>query len=67
MATVEVRLRPADVSARLEEMRRWLIGRGPAKFTSTGSSDEAVILVEFGSDHDAGEFAREFSGVLVGG
>lgn len=67
MATVETRLRPADVPARLDEMRRWLVGRGPVKFTSTGSRDEAVILVEFASSHDAEEFAKQFSGTLIDG
>jgi len=68
MATVEIRLPPADISARLAEIRRWLSARGltPVKFTSTGSSNEAVLLVEFGSNEDAEKFAREFSGVLVG-
>lgn len=68
MATVEIRLPPADISARLEEIRRWLTARGltPVKFTSTGSSNETVLLVEFGSNEEAGEFAREFSGILVG-
>jgi hypothetical protein len=68
MPTVEIRLTPADVAARLEEVRRWLDARGikSAKFTSTGSSNEAVVLVEFGSSNDAEEFAQEFSGRLVG-
>lgn len=68
MATVEIRLPPADISARLEEIRRWLTARGliPVKFTSTGSSNETVLLIEFGSNEEAEEFAREFSGILVG-
>jgi uncharacterized protein with GYD domain len=68
MPTVEIRLTPADVAARLDEVRRWLDARGikPAKFTSTGSSDEAVVLVEFDSSSDAEEFALEFSGTVVG-
>lgn len=68
MATVEIRLSPADVSRRLDEMRRWLDARRlrPVKFTSTGSSNETVLLVEFGSVEDAEEFAKRFSGALVG-
>jgi hypothetical protein len=68
MATVEIRLPPSDISARLDEIRRWLSTRehAPVKFTSTGSSNETVLLVEFGSSEDAEEFARQFSGVLVG-
>jgi uncharacterized protein YfaQ (DUF2300 family) len=68
MPTVEIRLTPTDVATRLDEIRSWLEARGikSAKFTSTGSSNEAVVLVEFGSSNDAEEFAREFSGTLVG-
>ena len=68
MATVEIRLLPTDVAPRLDEIRRWLHARGikPLKFTSTGSSNETVVLVEFGSGDDAEEFARAFSGTLVG-
>ena len=68
MATVEVRWMPVDVGARLNEVRRWLDARGlrPVKFTSTGSSNETVVLVEFNSSSDAEEFAREFSGIVVG-
>jgi hypothetical protein len=68
MATVEVRLPPAGISARIDEIRRWLNARAltPVKFTSTGSSNETVLLVEFSLDKDAEEFAREFSGVLLG-
>lgn len=67
MATVEIRLAPAVVTARVDEIRRWLGARGikPAKFTSTGSADEVVVLVEFGSGSDAEAFAKEFSGTLV--
>ena len=67
MATVEIRLQPADVAARLDEIRRWLDARGikPARFTSTGSSNETVVLVEFNTSSDAEEFAREFAGTLV--
>jgi hypothetical protein len=69
MASVEIRLPPADVSARLAEVRLWLSTRGatPVKFTSTGSSDEAVIVIEFASSDEAEAFARQFSGALVGG
>jgi hypothetical protein len=68
MATVEVRLPPAGIAARIDEIRRWLNLRAltPVKFTSTGSSNETVLLVEFSLDTDAEEFAREFSGVLLG-
>lgn len=68
MATVEIRLPPAGISAQVDEIRRWLNERGltPVKFTSTGSSNETVLLIEFSSDEDAKEFAREFSGVLLG-
>ena len=67
MPTVEIRLTPADVAARLDEVRRWLDARAirPAKFTSTGSSNETVVLVEFSSSSDAEAFAREFSGTIV--
>ncbi len=69
MATVELRLAPADVATRVDAIRRWLEARGikPAKFTSTGSADEAVVLVEFGSSTDAEAFAKAFSGSLVEG
>jgi hypothetical protein len=68
MATVELRLPPTAVPARLDEVRLWLDARGikPAKFTSTGSSNESVLLVEFNSSSDAEEFAQEFSGTIVG-
>jgi hypothetical protein len=68
MAAVEIRLPPAEVSPRLDEIRQWLSARGvkAVRFTSTGSSNEAVVIVEFGSSDDAGAFAREFAGILVG-
>ena len=68
MATVEIRLPPAEVSARLDEIRHWLSARGvkAVRFTSTGSSNEAVVIVEFGSTDDAEAFAKEFAGILVG-
>ncbi len=66
MPTVEVRIAPGDVAARMDDMRRWLDARGiPGKFTSTGSANEAVVLVEFASGSHAEEFAKEFSGSLV--
>lgn len=66
MPTVEVRIAPADVSTRVDEIRRWLGGRGlKPKLISTGSSNEVVVLVEFNTSSDADEFAREFSGILV--
>ncbi len=67
MPTVEVRIAPADVATRMEEMRRWLNARRitPGKFTSTGSADETVVLVEFASGLDADAFAHKFSGSLV--
>lgn len=68
MVTVEIRIAPAQVAVRLDELRRWLHERGCAYgFTSTGSSDEAVVLVDFDADADAAEFARQFSGSLVPG
>jgi hypothetical protein len=65
--TVEVRIAPADVATRMDEMQRWLNARRikPGKFISTGSADEAVVLVEFGSGTDAEDFAKEFWGSLV--
>ncbi len=68
MPTVEVRIAPADVAKRMDEMRRWLNAHRirPGKFTSTGSAAETVVLVEFGSGIDAERFATEFSGTLVG-
>ncbi len=67
MPTVEVRIAPADVATRMDQMRHWMNARGirPRRFTSTGSADETVVLVEFGSSGDAEEFAREFSGCVV--
>jgi hypothetical protein len=67
MPTVEIRLTPADVAARLDEVRRWLDARAitSAKFTSTGSSNETVVLVEFNASSDAEAFARAFSGTIV--
>ncbi len=66
MPTVEVRIAPADVATRMEEMRRWLDARRiSGKFTSTGSAEETVVLVEFASGTDAEAFAKEFSGSLV--
>lgn len=68
MPTVEVRIAPADVATRVDEIRRWLNARGirPTHLISTGSSDEAVLLVEFNTSSDAEAFASEFSGTLVG-
>jgi hypothetical protein len=68
MAMVEVRLPPTGIAARIDEIRGWLSARGltPVKFTSTGSSNETVLLVEFSVEKDAEEFAKEFSGVLLG-
>jgi hypothetical protein len=67
MATVEIRLDPAAIPVRLDEMRRWLDARGikPSRFISTGSAKETVILVEFPTAGDAESFASEFSGTLV--
>ena len=67
MHTVEIRLSRIDVAARIEEMRRWLDARGGKshKFTSTGSSNETVVLIEFEFDADAADFARHFSGSIV--
>lgn len=67
MAKVEIRLPPTEVSARLDEMRRWLSARGirPVRFTSTGSAFETVVIVEFGSSDDAEAFAKGFAGTLI--
>lgn len=67
MPTVEVRITPAEIATRMDEMRRWLSARRirAGKFTSTGSANEALVLIEFGSSTDAEEFAKEFSGNLV--
>ena len=67
MHIVEIRLAPIDVAVRIEEMRRWLDARGRKshKFTSTGSSNETVVLIEFESDADATDFARDFAGSIV--
>ena len=66
MTAVEVRIRPADIGGRMDELRRWLAARGCAhKITSTGSSAEAVVFVEFASQSDASDFAMEFGGSVV--
>ena len=67
MHIVEIRLSRIDVAPRIEEMRRWLDARGckSHKFTSTGSSNETVVLIEFESDADAADFARHFAGSIV--
>lgn len=66
MAMVEVRITPADVVQRTDEIRRWLAGRACVhKLTSTGSSEEMLVLVEFAADADASEFARQFAGSLL--
>jgi hypothetical protein len=68
MASVEIRIAPADVGTRMDEVRSWLQARGcPYRFTSTGSRDETVVVVEFSSEADAAAFAQEFSGSLMGG
>lgn len=68
MLTVEIRIAPTDVAGRLDEIRRWLSARGikPTRLTSTGSSNETLVLVEFNTGGDAEEFAKEFSGILAG-
>lgn len=66
MAAVEIRISSAHVPDRMEEVRRWLFERGcHHRLTSTGSSDDRVVWVEFMSADDAAEFARHFSGSLV--
>ena len=68
MPTVEIRIAPADVATRMDEIRRWLDARGiERKLVSTGSSNEVVVFVEFNTGSDAEEFAREFAGILVAG
>lgn len=68
MPGVEVRIATPDVATRLDEIRRWLNARAikPTNLTSTGSSDEAMLLIEFNTSADAEAFASEFSGTLVG-
>jgi len=66
MASVEIRTPPAEVAARLEELRRWLQQRGCAySLASTGSRDEAVLIFDFPSHIDANDFAEQFGGTLV--
>lgn len=53
-------------ATRMDELRGWLTARDcQHTLTSTGSSRESVVLVEFASDTDANDFAREFGGTLV--
>jgi hypothetical protein len=66
--TVEIRIAPTELTARMEELRRWLAAcPGAHKLTSTGSSNETVVLVDFQFAGDAAEFARTFGGSLVAG
>lgn len=66
MQMVEVRLHPSEVVARMSDLRGWLRARGcQHTLTSTGSSVESVVLVEFALDADANDFTREFGGTLV--
>lgn len=66
MPTVEIRIAPTELTARMEELRRWLAScPGTHKLTSTGSSNETVVIVDFQSAGDAAEFARAFDGNLV--
>ncbi len=53
----------------MDEIRRWLNSRAikPTQLVSTGSADEAVLLVEFNSSSDAEVFVGEFSATLVNG
>jgi hypothetical protein len=68
VASVEIRIASADVGTRMDEVRGWLQARGCSyRFTSTGSSDETVVVVDFPSDADAVAFAQQFSGSLMGG
>jgi hypothetical protein len=68
VSTVEIRIPPAELTARMDELRRWLAAcRGAHKLTSTGSSNETVVLVDFQFAADAADFAREFGGSLVAG
>jgi hypothetical protein len=60
--SIEIRLPPADVGNRVEAMRQWLdVRRCIHTFISTGSSDERLVILEFSSDADAADFARQFS------
>jgi hypothetical protein len=66
MPAVEIRMASAQLAARMEDMRRWLQDRGCAhKLTSTGSSEDRVVVVEFLSAADADDFARRFGGILA--
>lgn len=52
----------------MDALRRWLaLCPGAHKLTSTGSSNETVVLVDFQHAADAADFAREFGGNLVEG
>lgn len=67
MATVEIRITTADVPQRMEAMRRWLDLRGikPARFISTGSSNETLVIVDFAVGADGEAFAKQFAGNVV--
>jgi hypothetical protein len=68
VAAVEIRIAHTLLPARMDEVRQWLSGRESAhRLTSTGSSDERVVVVEFSSDADAAEFAEHFGGRVIGG
>jgi rRNA pseudouridine-1189 N-methylase Emg1 (Nep1/Mra1 family) len=63
---VEVRIAYTLLPGRMDDVRRWLSERGCVhKLTSTGSSDDRVIIVEFPSGADAEEFARHFNGQMI--
>lgn len=52
----------------MDEVREWLRERQSVhKLTSTGSSDETLVVVEFVSAAEADDFARQFSGSVVPG
>jgi hypothetical protein len=68
MATVEIRIASAEVGQRMDEVRNWLQARGCRyRFTSTGSRDETLVVVDFASEADAAAFAQQFSGSLTDG
>jgi hypothetical protein len=52
----------------MDEVREWLHDHQSVhKLTSTGSSGETLVVVEFMSADEADDFARQFSGSVVPG
>ncbi|HZB90520.1 MAG TPA: hypothetical protein VE397_03700 [Stellaceae bacterium] len=68
MPIVELRIASTQVAARMDEVREWLRDRQSVhKLTSTGSSGETLVVIEFVSAAEADDFARQFSGSVVPG